>query len=216
MMRRIFASLITGVFVMGALAAMPASAAPTLPPQAHPRGHSYQTWLQMVGQWFLGDASNPLFAGLEGDCGQMIDGVFFMVAPIALDQEFQCDVPTGTPIVLSHAGWFSTEGVDGDTDAELQQAADAGFVYSVNSLSVDGTTVPLHRVSTGAYDVISEPGSFYDQILGLGTGAIRTVVTGDVVFIHPLAPGRHVIEAAVTFTPVSNGDYSATYNVHVG
>jgi hypothetical protein len=36
------------------------------------------------------------------------------------------------------------------------------------------------------------------------------------VFIHPLTPGDHVIEGAITFTPVSNGDYSATYNVHVG
>jgi hypothetical protein len=170
----------------------------------------------MVGQWFLGDASNPLFAGLDGECGHEIDGVFFMVAPIALDQEFQCAVPTGTPIVLSHAGWFSTEGIDGETDAELEQAADAGFIYSANSLTVDGKTIPLHAVSTGVYDVISESGSFYDQILGLGTGSIRTVVTGDVVFIHPLSPGEHVIEAAVTFTPVSNGDYSATYHVHVG
>jgi len=170
----------------------------------------------MVGQWFLGDASNPLIAGLDGDCGQIIDGVFFMVAPISLDQEFQCDVPTGTPIVLSHAGWFSTEGIDGDTEAELQQAADAGFVYSVNSLTVDGTAVPLHTVSTGAFDVISESGSFYDEILGVGTGTIRTVVTGDIVFIHPLAPGDHLIEAAITFDPVANGDFSATYHVHVG
>jgi hypothetical protein len=170
----------------------------------------------MVGQWFLGDASNPLIAGLDGDCGQIIDGVFFMVAPISLDQEFQCDVPTGTPIVLSHAGWFSTEGIDGDIDAELQQAADAGFVYSVNSLTVDGTAVPLHTVSTGAFDVISEPGGFYDQILGVGTGSIRTVVTGDVVFIHPLSPGDHIIEAAIRFTPITGGDFSATYHVHVG
>lgn len=215
-MRRTLVCLVTGLFVVALLAVSPAYAAPTLPPQAHPRGHTYETWLQMVGQWFLGDASNPLFAGLEGECGQMIDGVFFLVAPISLDQEFQCDVPTGTPIVLSHAGWFSTEGIDGDTDAELEQAADAGFVYSANSLTVDGTTIPLHPVSTGAYDVVSAPGSFYDQILGLGTGSIRTVVTGDVVFIHPLTPGDHVIEAAVTFDPVANGDYSATYHVHVG
>jgi hypothetical protein len=197
------------------LAFSPAYAAPTLPAQAHPRGHTYETWLQMVGQWFLGDSSNPLIAGLDGECGQMIDGVFFMAAPISLDQEFQCDVPTGTPIVLSHAGWFSTEGIDGDTDAELEQAADAGFVYSANSLTVDGTSVPLQTVSTGAYDVVSAPGSFYDQILGLGTGSIRTVVTGDVVFIHPLTPGDHVIEAAITFTPVRNGDFSATYHIHV-
>jgi len=170
----------------------------------------------MVGQWFLGDASNPLFAGLAGDCGQMIDGVFFMVAPISLDQEFQCNVPAGTPIVLSHAGWFSTEGIDGDTDQELEQAADEGFVYSANSLTIDGVTAPLHTVTTGAYDVVSAPGSFYEKILRIGTGTIRTVVTGDVVFIHPLTPGEHLIEVAVTFRPASNGDYSATYHVHVG
>jgi len=214
--RRTLTSLVTTFFLVALLGVSPASAAPTLPPQAHPRGHTYETWLQMVGQWFLGDASNPLIAGLDGDCGQIIDGVFFMVAPISLDQEFQCDVPTGTPIVLSHAGWFSTEGIDGDTDAELQQAADAGFVYSVNSLTVDGRAVPLHTVSTGAFDVISESGSFYDQIAGVGTGPIRTVVTGDIVFIHPLPPGDHVIEAAITFTPVAHGDFSATYHVHVG
>jgi hypothetical protein len=214
-MHRILA-LAAGLFLIGTLSITPASAAATTPPQAHPRGQSYEIWLQMVGQWFLGDASNPLFAGLNGECGQTIDGVFFMVAPISLDQQFQCEVPVGTPIVLSHAAWFSTEGIDGNTDAELQQAADAGFVYSANSLTVDGATVPLHTVTTGPYDVISASGSFYDQILGVGTGAIRTVVTGDVVFIHPLTPGDHVIEGAVTFTPVSNGDYSATYHVHVG
>jgi hypothetical protein len=215
-MRRILVSVVT-VFTLGGLSATsPASAAPTLPAHAHPRGHTYEEWLQLVGQWFLGDASNPLIAGINGDCGQLIDGVFFMAAPIAIDQEFQCEVPTGTPIVLSHAGWFSTEGIDGTTDAELERAADAGFVYTFNSLTVDGTQIPLHTVTTGAYDVMSEAGSFYDQILGVGTGPIRTVVTGDVVFIHPLSPGEHVIEAAITFTPVSNGDFSAVYHVHVG
>jgi hypothetical protein len=214
--RRTLVSFVAGLFVVALLASSPASAAPTVPQQAQPRGQTYETWLRSVGQWFLGDASNPLFAGLEGECGQVVDGVFFMIAPISPDQEFQCDVPTGTPIVLSHAGWFSTEGIDGETDAELEQAAEAGFVYSANWLTVDGQTVPLQTVTTGAYDVISEPGSFYDQILGLGTGPVRTVVTGDVVFIHPLTPGEHVIEAAVTFAPASNGDYSATYNVHVG
>jgi hypothetical protein len=215
-MRRMLAVIVTVLSVLTVSATSAATAAPTLPAQAHPRGHTYEEWLQMVGQWFLGDASNPLLAGLDGDCGQLIDGVFFMAAPIAKDQEFQCDVPTGTPIVLSHAGWFSTEGIDGETDAALEQAADAGFVYTLNSLTVDGKQVPLHTFTTGAYDVISEPGSFYDQILGVGTGPVRTVVTGDVVFIHPLSPGDHVIEAAITFTPASNGDYSATYHVHVG
>jgi hypothetical protein len=64
----------------------------------------------MVGQWFLGDASNPLVAALGGDCGEVMNGVFFMAAPIDVGVELDCDVPTGTPIVLSHAGWFVTEG----------------------------------------------------------------------------------------------------------
>ena len=214
-MRRCITSVIAVIAIVGLLGLTPASAAPTLPPQAHPRGQTYGTWLQRVGQWFLGDASNPLLAGLEGDCGHVIDGVFFMAAPIDLGQEFECDVPTGTPIVLSHAGWFVTEGIDGETDAELEQAADAGFAYTANSLTVDGKAIPLRRVHAGIFDVVSEPGSFYDQILGVGVGPIRTGLTGNIVFIHPLSRGEHVIDAAVTFTG-GNGNYSATYHVHVG
>jgi hypothetical protein len=61
---------------------------------------------------------------------------------------------------------------------------------------------------------MSEAGSFYDTIYGLGTGPIRTALSGNVVVLHPLAPGDHVIEAAVTFTD-DLGDYSATYHIHV-
>jgi hypothetical protein len=168
----------------------------------------------MVGQWFLGDASNPLFGALEGDCGEVMDGVFFMAAPIDVGVELDCDVPTGTPIVLSHAGWFSTEGIDGETDAELEAAAIAGFVTSTNSLTLDGRALPLQPIDTGVYEVISEPGSFYDTVLGIGTGPIRTALRANVVFLHPLTPGDHVIEGAVSF--VGDGEYSVTYNVHVG
>jgi hypothetical protein len=168
----------------------------------------------MVGQWFLGDASNPLFGALEGNCGEVMDGVFFMAAPIDVGVELDCDVPTGTPIVLSHAGWFVTEGIDGETDAELEAAAVAGFVTSENSLTLDGKALPLQPIDTGAYDVISEPGSFYDTAVGVGTGPIRTALRANVVFLHPLTPGDHVIEAAVSF--VGDGAFSARYNVHVG
>ena len=213
-MRRSIVTFIAAVAVVGQLAFVPAHAASTLPTQSSPRGHSHQIWLRMVGQWFLGDASNPLFAGLDGDCGQVMDGVFFMAAPISLDQEFECDVPAGTPIVLSPAGWFTTEGIDGDTDAELEQAAQDGFDVTANSLTIDGKAVPLNTVDAGVFDVMSESGSFYDQILGLGTGPIRTGLVGNLVFIRPLTPGEHVIESAVTFTD-ERGDYSATYHVQV-
>ena len=208
--------VLTMVLTLGLVAgAPPAGAGPVLPYNSHPHGHSYASWTRMVGQWFLGDASNPLFAGLfDGDCGEVMNGVFFMAAPIDVGVELDCDVPTGTPIVLSHAGWFVTEGIDGETDAELEAAAVAGFVTSENSLTLDGKALPLQPIDTGAYDVISEPGSFYDTAIGVGTGPIRTALRANVVFLHPLTPGDHVIEAAVSF--VGDGAFSATYNVHVG
>lgn len=214
MRRTVF--VLTMVLTLGLVAgASPAAAGPVLPYNAHPHGHSYASWTRMVGQWFLGDASNPLFAGLfDGDCGEVMNGVFFMAAPIDVGVELDCDVPTGTPIVLSHAGWFVTEGIDGETDAELEAAAVAGFVTSENSLTLDGKGLPLQPIDTGAYDVISEPGSFYDTAVGVGTGPIRTALRANVVFLHPLTPGDHVIDAAVSF--VGDGAFSATYNVHVG
>jgi hypothetical protein len=214
MRRKLVPSLAVLVVIsLGALA--PAQARPVVPYQAHPLGHSYQAWLRLVGQFYLGDASNPLIAGLGGDCGELIGGVFFMAAPIDVGVEFQCEVPVGTPLVLSHAGFFSTAGIDGDTDEELLAAAEAGFTTVSDSLSVDGKAVQLRTITAGVFDVVSEPGSFYDTILGVGTGKIRTGLVGNLIFLHPLRPGDHTIETEVTLTG-SGGAFSATYHVHVG
>jgi hypothetical protein len=205
--------VLTVALTIGLVAgAAPASAGPVLPYNSRPMGISYTGWTTMVGQWFLGDASNPLFAALEGDCGEVMDGVFFMAAPIDVGVELDCDVPAGTPIVLSHAGFFTTEGIEGDTDQELVDAALAGFVTSTNSLTLDGNALPLQQINAGAFDVISEPGGFYDTV-GIGTGTIRTALVANLVFLHPLAPGDHVIEGAVSF--VGDGEFSVTYHVHV-
>jgi hypothetical protein len=192
------------------MSATVADAAPMTPYNARPYGHSYQAWLSAVGQFYLGDASDPLFGALAGDCGQLIEGTFFMAAPIDLNMELECQVPTGTPIVLSPAGWFTTEGIDG----ELVAAAAAGFNTSADWLTLDGRSVPLQTISTGAFDVASEGGSFYDSILGVGTGPVRTALTGNIVVLHPLPPGDHEIRSAVSF--VGDGSFSVTYEVHVG
>ena len=213
MRRRILPILaVVGLSLVGVGA--PAQAGPALPSAAHPRGHTYLEWMQLVGQFFLGDASNPLIAGLEGDCGRLIDGVFFMVAPVDVGLEFECEVPVGTPIVLSHGGFFATEGIEGDTDDELLAAAEAGYTTVSNSLSVDGTAIPPQTVDAGVFDVISEEGSFYDAVLGVGTGAVRTALIGNLVFLHPLPPGDHIIETEVTLAG-AGGAFSATYHVHV-
>jgi hypothetical protein len=214
-MRRRLLLLLTALSVALIASAPAATAGPVVPYPSSPMGQSYSAWFRDVGQWFLGDSSNPLIAGLvDGECGQIIDGVFFMAAPIDLGVEFECEVPKGTAIVLSHAGWFVTQGIDGDTDEELQAALEAGFQTSANELSIDGMDVALQTIDTGFFDVISEPGSFYDTVLGIGTGPIRTAVRGNVVFLHPLSPGHHVIEAHVAF--IGDGEFSATYHIDVG
>ena len=214
-MHRRILSLLALVALLLVGSALPAQARAALPPNAHPMGQSHEEWLRDVGQFFLGDSSNPLFAGLEGDCGQLIDGVFFMVAPIDVGVELECEIPVGTAIVLSHAGCFTLEDAVLDTDAELIESADEGFVFTSNSVTVDGKPVRLHTVHAGAFDVISEPGSFYDEVFGAGTGPIRTALTGNVTFLHPMRPGEHVIEAEVTL-PICGGSFSATYHIDVG
>lgn len=213
MHRRLLTLLVAiGIALVGS--ASPAVAGPVAPYHSSPMGQSYRAWFRDLGQFYLGDSSNPLIAGLGGDCGQLIDGVFFMAAPIDLNLEFECQVPKGTAIVFSHAGWFVTEGIDGDTREELRAALEAGFNTSVNELSLDGRDVRLKVINTGFYNVISEPGSFYDSIVGAGTGPILTAIRGNIVFLHPLRPGHHVIEAHVAF--IGDGEFSATYNIQVG
>lgn len=213
-MRRklVFLTAVLAITLVGS--SVPAHAGAVLPYGSHPHGHSYPSWLRMLGQFYLGDASNPLFAGLDGDCGELMNGVFFMAAPIDVGLEYDCDVPTGMPIVFSHAGFFATVDVDGQTDEELQAAVEAGFTYTSNSLTLDGRSLPLKTIDAGVFDVISQPGSFYDAIFGL-TGSVRSALRGNVVFLHPLTPGDHVIESEVTFTG-TGGAFSATYHVHVG
>lgn len=213
-MRRLCTMLVPLLLLVPFIAAPAANASAIAPYQAHPMGRSYADWTKVVGQFFLGDASNPLIAGLNGDCGQLRDGVFLMVGPITTDAEFDCNVPTGTWIVFSPAGFFSTEGIDGDTDAALEAAARAGFKTRLDTLTLDGKDIPLQVFDTGAFDVISQKGSFYDTVLGAGTGAIRTVLLANVVAIHPLTPGNHTIEVAVDF--VGDGSFGGTYRIHVG
>lgn len=206
------------VLAVSATAMVTSATAAGAPPAAAHEKHQHpdsQRLLRKVGQFYLGDSTNPLFAALEGDCGQLIHGVFYMAAPIDLGVQLDCTVPAHTPIVLSPAAWFATRGIDGDTDHQLEAAAATGFATSTDWLTLDGRNVPLRTTVTGAYDVRSEPGSFYDAILGVGTGRIRTALVGNVVVFRHLSPGHHVIESAVSFVPAGNGDYSATYHITV-
>jgi len=211
-MRR-FAAVLAPILML-VLAAPAAQACPVAPDQAHPHGRSYAESTRALGQFYPGDASNPLIAGLGGACGQVENGVFMMAAPVDLNLEFDCDVPAGMWIVFSNAGFFTTQGVDAQTDADLEALAAAGFHTSTDWLTLDGRNIPLKEFATGAYDVTAQSGSFYNAIYGLPVGTVRTALVADVLAIHPLTPGDHAIETAVDF--IGDGSYSATYHLHVG
>jgi hypothetical protein len=205
--------LTSAIAVMFVGSATPSHASAVLPYQSRPHGQSYQSWLRTLGQFYLGDSSNPLIAGTEGACGGIVDGAFILAAPIGLNFEFDCDIPVGTPIVLSHAGQFAFADT-GQTDAELQAIVEEFFETKTNSLTLDGIALPLKPIDTSPYDVIAEAGSFYNAIIGVDPGVVRTTLRANIVYLHPLRPGDHVIEAEVFFTDGEH--YSATYHLHVG
>jgi hypothetical protein len=206
--------LLTAIVAVTLLVAgQSALAGPVAPFDSHPRGRSYPTWMRIYGRWLLGDESNPLVAGLSGDCGEIRHGVFFLAPPIDVGLEFECRIPRGTPILLSHAGQFAFRSA-GETDAELEQLAEDLFVTISNSLTLDGRQLRLKPIDTGAYRIVSEPGSFYDSVIGVGTGPVRTAIRANLVFLRPLSRGDHVIEAEVHFAE-GGGDFSATYHIRV-
>lgn len=212
MRRWVLAGVVVALLAMSA----PANAAGAMAPErARVMGRSYAAWAQTWGRWAFGDASNPLIASLEtGDCGDVVGDVFLMVAPIAEGVELECHVPVGTPIVVTHAGTFGWSPDDGEDDASLEATVRGNFALDASELVLDGRSLRLFTTSSGAFDVVAETGSFFESVFGLGTGTIRTAITGQFAVILPLAPGAHDLDASVAF---SNGDaFSATYHIVVG
>lgn len=175
------------------------------------------TRARSLARWALGESPSPLLAAFEGDCGDRVGNAFFLAPPIAENIELRCRVPLGTAIVFSHAAWFASIPADGSTDAEIIAVANEGFDPVSSWVTFDGHRVGLSgkTFNLGAFTVWSEPGSFYDEI-GLGTGGVRTSLTGTVMTLPPQhACGRHVIEAAVDFG-VPDEVFSVTYRIRIG
>jgi hypothetical protein len=167
-------------------------------------------------RWALGASPSPVLASLEGQCGGVVDGRFFIAPPIAEDLELWCDVPADTPIVFSHAAWFTFVPADGSTDAQIIAAADAGFAPVTSRVRFDGDRIGTRgkTYNLGAFTIRSKSGSFLDAI-GVGTGPIRTSLTGTFVTIPPRRCGRHLLESAVDFG-VPDEVFSGTYHIRIG
>lgn len=198
------------------MVAAPAHAAGAMAPQnARVMGHSYRSWAQVWGQWAFADGSNPLIASLEeGDCGDVVRGVYLMAAPIAEGVELECHVPLGTPIVLTHAGTFGWIPVDAPDDASLEEIVAGWFNVVSSDLRLDGRSLPLFTTHSGAFDAQVEQGSFLSSLFGVEPGTLRMAVVGQFAVILPLSPGAHHVDASVRFA--DGAAYSATYHLHVG
>ncbi|MGZ8631695.1 MAG: hypothetical protein ACXWZF_12130 [Actinomycetota bacterium] len=177
---------------------------------------THQHRAREYSRWALGSSPSPLLASLEGPCGGVVGGRFFIAPPIAENLELWCDVPAGTPIVFSHAAWFTFIPADGSTDAEIIAAADAGFAPVSSWVTFDGDRVGTRgkTYNLGAFTIHSKPGSFLDAI-EVGTGPIRTSLTATFLTIPPQRCGRHLLESAVDFG-VPDEVFSGTYHITIG
>ena len=166
-------------------------------------------------RWALGASPSPVLASLEGQCGGVVDGRFFIAPPIAEELELWCHVPADTPIVFSHAAWFTFVPADGSTDAQIIAAADAGFAPVSSWVRFDGARIGTRgkTYNLGAFSIRSKSGSFLDAI-GVGTGPIRTSLTGTFVTIPPRRCGRHLLESTVDFG-VPDEVFSGTYHIAI-
>lgn len=168
-------------------------------------------------RWGLGASPSPLLGAIEGTtCGEVYEGRFFMVPPPILGLDLRCRVPHGSPIVFSHAGAFTFIPHDGDTDAEIIAEADALFAPVISWARLDGEPVEIEDMTrnVGAITVRSEPGSFYDVAIGVGTGPIRTALTGSFMTIEDLPCGRHRLRTRVDFG-VPGARFGGTWRIRV-
>jgi hypothetical protein len=227
-MRKLTRACIASAMLMAlvAVAAAPASSAPggAFPPQSRYRGHSALELHRAFLSWVLGSSTNTIF---NGGCGEVIGGIYYAPVSVGPGTEAECDVPVGTPIVLSPAGAFSEIPTWGADDAAVE--ADAALTFSgleYSQLSVDGRSIDPdpYTLEAGAYDVVIDEGSAFDLFCeGLpapctvdfeGGDTVRFASVGQVILLRPLPPGTHLIEFEDKFTTSPVLDMTLT--VHVG
>ena len=166
-------------------------------------------WLQRYTQWLFGDPESSL---LTGTCGEVVDGVFFLVPPSKPNkvQTIPCVVPAGMPIVLSHALHYCSR-MEAPTDRALVACAREGFPPSASSVSLDGRRVDVATLRPGAFDVLSERKSLYDVAIGEGTGPVRTALAGEFTFLRPLERGEYALEVSADFRAGGGPTFDAVY-----
>jgi hypothetical protein len=194
------------------VAATPASArAGRISPNGRPLGHDTVAWQRMYIEWLGTSATNPLFTG---SCGEIVAGAYFLPPATRPDERLECDMPVGVPVVVSPSGVFSEIPTFGADDAAVLADARSGYGQLLSSsITADGAEVSLDGAfrEAGVYDVGPvEAGSFFDLVcedltppcvVDFAPGdTVRLASLAEVLVLHPLTPGTHVIVNSGEFT----------------
>jgi hypothetical protein len=201
----LLAVVVGGLAAPGSAAPAPAAAATVAPIQSKPHGLSYAEWGVRWYEWAFATPAdvNPLVGNPCG--GGQAGKVWFLHGVLgAGDGEFSCRVPSGTalflPLINNAYGAFLNDPPETRTDAFVRAAAvchadalhaeiDGRPVLDPARFRVDAQRSPLFDVQLPE-----------DNILGLteadAEGLMLSPVaqSGYYLFLHPLAPGTHIIE----------------------
>jgi hypothetical protein len=211
------------VGVVAALMLVPTqaqAATQPLPGGAQPLGQSMAHWQQAYMQWVLGDSDGPVFT----DTTCTASGGAVLVTPPTSDSGVRhCDVPLGSPIVVTPAiswSWIPTWG--SDDDAIELDAALTFELLDYSNATLDGRALRLgDGFASGAFDLHVEQDSFWD-IVHDGTSdeaepgdVVRVASHGQLAVLPPLKPGVHELQLEASFDG-GQGYFNQTMVLHVG
>jgi hypothetical protein len=184
--------------------ASPVSAGVRYPPADDVKGRSLVQWQRAFMRWSTGTADSPT---MVGGCGAVMHGVYFL-PPAAVPgvTDIECRVPRHTPILVLAGATFSEIPTFGaDDEAIIADALATWEGIEATSVKLDGKGVSLAGTfrNAGAYDVVIEPGSFYDEVCYAAPapcqgdfvppGPVRLASVGEFVVLRPLPKGDHDI-----------------------
>lgn len=174
-----------------------------IPPTSNAYGRSIVQWQESWIRWAFttpGD-ENPLLNPTQ--CGEIVEGVFFLTAAIESGLEADCMIPVGMPILVPAAGTMGVQGLHAKTPEQLLGGVQAKLdTLEFARLSIDGFNVPLSGVLrfTSTYHAHFRRGNYFDQV-GSPVHGNRLVASGGIfVRLRPLSAGEHTIMTADRFS----------------
>jgi hypothetical protein len=227
-MKRLLVVLAAAI-LLGAGAAVPATAASkdprVFPPASHPYGASYGEWQARWFKWLMEIPVpvNPALDETGANCNVGQSGrVWFSASTFSLATTRSCTISEKQALFVFALGNECSDieppPFFGDNEADLRECAAAGFDEfwpTPPSVTVDGVAVPgitRFRVQTPVFSFTLPA----DNLFGApaGTTATKAVSDGIAVMLMPLSAGQHRIVISYE-SPFLPGPGSTTYNLTV-